>query len=268
MSFLHDSIERFDQLWSAASELRNGAPPEGLLQRCGVPARIVATALALAGVISTHSFSVLVAVYFVCALAALLSLVRIGRYLRTNLLLVLVFAAPLALLGSLALVTPGDECLRIGPVAFSVQGVRSSGFVSLRALGAVSLSMLLMRSAGIRGFIAGLRGLGLPEGVTAALQMTVAHIHVLGRSAHSMVHALRSRSIVQPGVRQAYAATAAHGAVLLHKSLQSSRQVHGAMLARGFDGRFPAARPAARWRAADFLLVAAGAAILAAGVAW
>jgi energy-coupling factor transporter transmembrane protein EcfT len=239
-----------------------------MLQRCCVPARIVAAALALAGVIATQSFAVLVTVYFMCALVALLSFIRIGRYLRTNLLLVLMFAVPLAFLGSLSWVTPGEEFLRVGPVAFSVQGVRSSGFVSLRALNAVSLSMLLMRSAGIRRFIAGLRGLGLPEGVTAALQMTVAHIHVLGRSAHAMVHALRSRSIVQPGTRQAYAATAAHGAVLLHKSLQSSRQVHAAMLARGFDGRFPASLPSPPWRAADYALVAAGAAILAAGVAW
>jgi energy-coupling factor transporter transmembrane protein EcfT len=213
-------------------------------------------------------YAVLLAVYFLCALAALVSFIRIGRYLRTNMVLVLLFAVPLALLGSLAWVTPGDEVLRLGPVAFSAQGMRSAAFVSLRALDGVSLSMLLVRSAGIRGVFAGLRGLGVPAGVTAALQMTVAHIHVLGRSAHAMVHSLRARSIVEPRTRQAYAATAAHGAVLLQKSLQSSRMVHAAMLARGFDGRFPEIRTTPRWRRGDFALAAAGLLILAAGVAW
>jgi cobalt/nickel transport system permease protein len=248
----------FGALWSAGSELSRGGPPFGFLQRCGYASRLVAAALMITAAIFTHSMALLVAIYIACAVAALLSFIQIGRYLMHNLVIVGAFALPLALFGTLRFVTPGEVALSLGPVEFTSQGIRSAAFVTLRALVAVSVTMLLVRSAGISGVLRGLGDLRVPDSLIAALQIAIAHIHVLGRTAYAMALAHRARLVKVLPVRAAYRTIATQGAVLMYKSVQTSRLVHAAMLARGFDGSFPQlhARGPLTWRDGLILLVA------------
>ncbi len=266
MGFLHNTVGSFDRLWSASSELLHGAPRQGFLQRFGRPARVAAASLALVGTTMTTSVPLLVGLYLSCGMLALVSFIEIGRYIRTNLLAIAVFAVPLALVGSMDWVVRGEVFLRVGGVGFSRQGLHGAALVSLRALDCVSITMLLVRSAGLRGVLSGMAGLGVPAGVVAVLQMAFAHIHVLGRTAHAMVHGVRARTLRSPRTREAWAITANHGTALLGKSVRASHDVHSAMLARGFDGRFPTTEQPVRWKRGDVALVASGAAVIAAAV--
>lgn len=215
---------------------------------------------------ATRNLAVLVAIYFLCAFGALISFIQIGRYLSRNLMIVAALALPLALFGSLRIVTPGATFLRIGPLHFTHQGARSVGFVVLRSLDAVSVMMLLVRSAGIHGVLRGMRDLGLPAEAAAAIQMAVGHTHVLARTANSMMQAFRCRTVRPPRLRNVYAVTGTQGAVLLRKSLAMSHDVHNAMLARGFTGTFPVIEPRARWTARDWMLVVFCGAMLAGAI--
>jgi energy-coupling factor transporter transmembrane protein EcfT len=214
----------------------------------------------------TRRLDVLVAIYFLCAFAALVSYIRIGRYLGRNLLIVAALALPMAILGSLAVVTPGETFLRIGSVHFTHQGVRGVAFVVLRSLDAVSITMLLVRSAGLHGVVRGLREIGLPASIVAACQMTIAHLHILARTAHAMILAFRSRTVSPPSLRNTYAVTGNQGAVLLRKSMAMSRDVHAAMLARGFSGQFPELDSRSTWQFHDYLILAMSAGMLIIGI--
>lgn len=266
MSFLERSIKQFDELWSAGSEFVSGAPPDGMLQRCNLRARVLAAAFMLAAVLVTRSLPFLVALYLICAVCALLSYIDVNRYLVRNLVLVGIFVCPMAILGSLRWVTPGQSFLRIGPVYFSVQGAKSATYVILRGLDSIGITMLLLRSAGINGVLRGLRDLRVPPGVVAALQLAIGHIHVLGRTAQGMVQGFRARSLSAISFRNAYSATATQGALLLNKSMTASRQVHAAMLARGFDGTFPVMIDTPPATPRDAVLVCVSLAMLVAGL--
>lgn len=260
------AVRQFQAFWSAGSELSRGAPAIGLLQRCTPAARIVAAVLLVIAAVTTHSLAMLLGIYCVCAVAALLSFIDMPRYLGKNLLIVAFFSLPVAIAGSLKFVTPGQTAVAVGHVEFSRTGIVSVVFLFMRSLDAVSVTMLLMRSAGVNGLLRGLRDLRVPEEIVAALQIAFAHIHVLARTAYAMVQALRARMVAPVALRQMYSAAGTQGAVLMRKSMHASHRVHSAMLARGFMGRFPRIEAPARWRACDYTLLASSFVILLAAV--
>ena len=266
MGFAEKTIGGFERLWSASSELRRGGPPEGFLQRRALSARLWAALLLIVAVNITHSPLTLAGCYLLCACLAYVSHLNLTRYLVGNLVIVAVFAMPLALFGALGFVTPGRTLMRVGSVEFTHQGAAAVGLVVLRTLCAVGVTMLLLRSAGFAGVLRGAREAGVPSGLVAALQMTLAHIHVLGRTAEGMVRGLRARTIAALGLRRAYTSVSVQGATLLQKSLASSRQVHAAMLARGFTGVFPSPYEMQHCGLADRLLVVGAGLVLALAV--
>lgn len=266
MNFLDRTLHHFDLLWKTSMQLRAGGPPEGFLQRCTCRSRITAAVALLLGATLTHSLLLLGAIFPLCIMAAALSRLALGPYLRRTLILFAIYALPLALLGTLRIVTPGETFFSFGHVHLSRQGMLSAAFVGLRALSAISVMMLLLSSAGVRGLFQGLRELNFPEGVVAALQMALGHIHLLGRTAHAMVLALRSRQVTPLDLKRAYPAIATQGTVLFLKSLETSRQVHAAMLARGFRGRFPSPELPSPLSRRDLVLLVLSGAILLAGV--
>lgn len=256
------AVHEFQAFWSAGSELSRGAPAIGVLQRCTPAARIIASVLLLVAVVTTHSIAMLLAIYLMCAVLALLSFIDMPRYLGKNLLIVAFFSIPVAIVGSLKVVTPGHTAVAVGGVELSRTGIVSVLFLFLRSLDAVSVTMLLMRSVGVNGLLRGLRDLRVPEEIVAALQIAIAHIHVLASTAYAMVQALRARVVAPVPLRQIYSAAGTQGAVLMRKSMHASHRVHQAMLARGFGGEFPRVESAARWRARDYALLASCAIIL------
>lgn len=262
MSLFGHQEDRFAAVWSQGRLLQRGGPPEAWLQRLAPRTRVFAAVLMLGTVLVADGAGLLFAVYLLCCAGAVAGRLDVGGYLRSNLLLVALFVAPAALLGSLSFFVPGRPAFRLGPLVFTEPGLRAAVLLCLRALDAVAVTTLLVRSLGLRGVVNGLRDAGLPESVGAVLQMALAHIHLLARTAGDMMLGLRARSARPQRLADVYRTVAVQGVVLLHKSTAASRDTHAAMLSRGFSGSFPRAeevRPG--WRRED-LAVLAGCALL------
>lgn len=256
-------IDRFEKVLSRSAQLARGGQPDAPLQRLTPATRVLCAALLLTAVVATASLGLLAGVLVLCCVAALAGRVALAGYVRNCLLLIAFFVAPVALLGSLSWFTPGAPVLQIGPLVFTESGLYTAALLCLRALAAVAVTTLLVRSAGMRGIVEGLRPLAVPESVLAVLQMCFAHIHLLGRTAQAMVLGMRARTVRAATLSQAYRTVATQGVVLLERSTAGSREVHAAMLARGFAGRFSQAGEGSRpWTRADVLALCGCAGIL------
>lgn len=267
MSLTGHGIDRFEAVLSRGASLAQGGDPSAPLQRLSSASRVLGAALLLAAGTASRIPGIPALIVLLCCVGALAGRIGVGGYLRTCFLLIAVFVVPVALLGSLSCFTPGAPALELGPLVLTETGLRSALLMSLRALAAVAVTTLLVRSAGLRGIVEGMRLLRVPESLLMVLQMTFAHIQLLGRTAQNMVLGMRARSVEPPGVRQAWRTAGAQGLVLLQRSVASSREVHAAMLARGFSGRFvQAGGPPAGWKAADAALLLGTLALLVAAL--
>lgn len=142
--------------------------------------------------------------------------------------------------------------------AFPLAGVQiTAGEVALAVILAkfalsLGAALLLVATTGFDAVCAALGRLGAPRVVVAQLSLTYRYLFVLGGEAGRMAraHAMRAPALGRPTARTA-------GALLGHllvRALDRAERVHRAMLARGFDGRFPARRPW-RLRGADLAFV-------------
>lgn len=140
-----------------------------------------------------------------------------------------------------------------GEVAFAV--ILTKFALSLGA------ALLLVATTGFDGVCAALGRLGVPRVVVAQLSLTYRYLFALGGEAGRMVtaHALRAPALRRPTARTA-------GTLLGHllvRALDRAERIHRAMLARGFDGRFPTRRRG-RLRGADLAFLVAVALLVAA----
>lgn len=133
--------------------------------------------------------------------------------------------------------------------ALSLAGVQVTtgeiAFVVILTKFALSLgaALLLVATTGFDTVCAALGRVGAPRVVVAQLSLTYRYLFVLGGEASRMVraHAMRAPGLKRPSLRTA-------GTLLGHllvRALDRAERIHRAMLARGFNGRFPARRP---WR--------------------
>ncbi len=127
-------------------------------------------------------------------------------------------------------------------------------FVVILTKFALSLgaALLLVATTGFDTVCAALGRLGAPRVVVAQLSLTYRYLFVLGGEAGRTLraHAMRAPTLRRPTARTA-------GTLLGHllvRALDRAERIHRAMLARGFDGRFPARRPW-RLRRADLAFV-------------
>jgi cobalt/nickel transport system permease protein len=122
-------------------------------------------------------------------------------------------------------------------------------------------ALLLVATTGFDLICAALGRLGVPRVVVAQLSLTYRYLFVLGGEAGRMVraHAMRAPARRRPTARTA-------GTLLGHllvRALDRAERIHRAMLARGFDGRFPVRRPW-RLRGADLAFALGALGLLAA----
>jgi cobalt/nickel transport system permease protein len=101
--------------------------------------------------------------------------------------------------------------------------------------------------------VRGLESLGVPRFLTLVIQFLYRYLFVVSEQAQHM----RMASLARGGGRIHLRHAAGAVATLFGRSWARAEAIHGAMLARGFDGRMePLAQP--RLGAADFALLAAG----------
>ncbi|MCC6539353.1 MAG: hypothetical protein IT162_17510 [Bryobacterales bacterium] len=120
-----------------------------------------------------------------------------------------------------------------------------------RSLVSVAFAIVLTATTPAPALLTGAEKLGAPRLLVAVAQMVYRYLFVLIDQALRMRQAARSRG----GFRWDAAAGAA--AALLLSSEQRATRIHQAMLARGFNGRWPERAPTARWNLFDSALPAA-----------
>ncbi|MBQ9405725.1 MAG: cobalt ECF transporter T component CbiQ [Desulfovibrio sp.] len=133
---------------------------------------------------------------------------------------------------------PGEELMRLGWLTISVQGVRLSLLVSLKAnaIAAVFLALVGTMTAPELGHA--LERLHCPTKLVFLFLFTARYVHVLGQEWRVLFTAAKLRGF-RPGTNAAtYRTLASLLGLLLVRSHERAQRVHEAMLLRGFDGSF------------------------------
>ena len=183
------------------------------------------------------------------AIAAILSRLPFAGLLRRA-LLVLPFTATFALITWWS----GDSARALALAEKSFL----SGVAALLLIGTTAMPQLA----------AGLEKLGAPRTLLLVVQFLYRYLFVISEQAQHMRLAARSRQGLGRG-RSAFKSAGGALAVLFARSSERADGIYRAMLARGFDGRFPTAAPAA-FATRDVLFLTATAALCVAirVVAW
>jgi cobalt/nickel transport system permease protein len=236
---------------AALHELRS---LDDLAQRDTALTRLDARAL----VFTTAVFCVVVVSFDRYAVSALLplslyplALSALGDLPTRPLLRKLAIAAPFALLvGLFNPLLDRAPLLAIGDLEIS-GGWISFASILLRFALTVGAALVLVAATGMHELCAALGRLGVPGVFTAQLLFLFRYSFVLGGEASRTVTAYELRSGGNRPRLDDFGALAGHG---LLRAFERARRIHGAMLARGFDGEVRSMRPL-RWTARDSLFV-------------
>ena len=212
------------------------AATSGFLQRLDPRVKLAGIGALIVAAVAVHRLWVLAGIL---ALGIVLAVVS---HIPIRLLTARVWLAVLAFTGVIALpavfLTPGAPVWRLPLLEWPVtqQGLRSAGFLILRAETAATLAMLLILTTLWTRLLRAVRYFRAPVVVVAILGMTYRYMFLFLATARDMFESRESRivGVLQPGDRRRLAAASA--GVLLGKTLQVSGEVHMAMQARGFRG--------------------------------
>jgi cobalt ECF transporter T component CbiQ len=240
------------------------AAASGFLQRLDPRVKLAGIGALILAAVAVHRLWVLAGILVLGVVLALAS------HIPMRLLTARVWLAVLAFTGAVALpaifLTPGAAIWRVPLLGWPVtqQGLRSAGFLILRAETAATLSMLLILTTLWTRLLHALRYFRAPVAIVAILGMTYRYMFLFLATARDMFESRESRivGVLDPADRRRLAAASA--GVLLGKTLQVSGEVHMAMQARGFRGEVRLLDEL-QMRAEDWLRLAAfvGAATLA-----
>ena len=183
----------------------------------------------IVGVAASHSLLAIGAVLLLAVALAIASKIALADLAKWVWMPALLFSGCIAL--PAVFLTPGDK---IGLT--TVQGLRTTAFLLLRAETAVSISSLLVLTTRWSNLLKALRVLRLPVVFVVILGMTYRYLFLMLETALAMFESRDSRTVgvLDPADRRRLA-TATVG-VLLSKSYQLSSEVHLAMQSRGFRG--------------------------------
>jgi cobalt/nickel transport system permease protein len=225
---------------------------DGLLQRASPEVKILCfLALILAAGLS-RGLAPLALLYGGCVLLAALGRLDLRSFLGRTGLVVLFFTGLIVLPGMTSLVHPGEPLVvlvrfgpdaRLGPLALpselslTRQGLTGGLMVMLRAATSVSLVTLLTVTTGWFELLRGLRALGLPAAVGMLFTLTYRYIFVLLTVVQDMYAAWQARVLGGRAGDAGRRLGAAAAYALFLRSEALAREIHQAMLARGFQGR-------------------------------
>lgn len=213
---IHSLLDAID--YAAQAEKR--AQTAGLMQRMDARLKISGVLLLIIAVVTSRSLAPIMAVLGGSILLALASGIRIRAIAGTVWIPALLFTGAIAL-----------------PSIFLVEhGGRSAAFLVLRSVTCATLSALLVFSTPWPALLKGLRALGVPAIAVTILGMTYRYLFSILDVAHDMLESRRSRTVGVLTASEERRMAAASAGVLLSRSVLLSREVHFAMLSRGFRG--------------------------------
>lgn len=195
-------------------------------------------------------------------LAFLIAVVSFDRYAITGLIPFFLYPAALIAMAELPLSYLGKKLAVVAPFAIMVGAANpwldpapllklgplslSAGWVSfisilLRFTLTVSAALILIATTGFNGVCLALARIGVPAPMTTQLLLAYRYLFVLTEEGARLVRARKMRSFARRGEDLAtYASLLGH---LLLKTVERSRRIHRAMLARGFAGELHASGP-------------------------
>jgi cobalt/nickel transport system permease protein len=233
------------------------ARKQGLLQRRDPRAKLLAFVALIVAAGLSRQWPVLAALYALVLLAAALSSVDMGLFVKRVWLGVGLFSA-IVILPSIFFI--GHRELFHVPLGLFDLTVHRDGLVAasifvLRVGVSVSLAVLLVLTTKWADILKSLRVLRLPSVLVLVLAMTYRYIFLVLHTANAMFLARKSRIVATTSGREQRWWVVSSMGVLMNRSLRMSEDVYQAMLARGFQGEIRTIDDH-RMRAADWLLLA------------
>jgi cobalt/nickel transport system permease protein len=232
--FLERSLDGLLRASEHALSAERAHERAGLMQRIDPRAKLVSLlALLLAGALCREVLPLL----GLFLLAAGLALVPAGsprsgviRLWGITSLFTAVIVAPALFL------TPGPAVAHLAGLEITATGARTAAFLFLRTMSAATFGWVLITTTPWSGILSALRSLRVPAVIVLILQMTYRYIFVLLQSARELLVAARSRTLRKHGGKAGRRIAGGLGGALLSRSIHLSRDVHGAMISRGFQG--------------------------------
>jgi len=134
--------------------------------------------------------------------------------------------------------TDGLALFRIGPLAYSIEGVRISAAITLKADAIVLALTVLLATVEMSSLGHALAHLRVPDKLTHLFLFTVRYIDVLHHEYQRLRQAMKVRGFQLRMDRHTYRSVGYLVGMLLVHSLDRSERVAAAMKCRGFVGRF------------------------------
>ncbi len=243
------------------------ARKSGFLQRRDARAKLLAFAALIIAAGLSREWTVLAALYALVLVAAALSSVDMGLFVKRVWLGVGLFSA-VVILPSVFFI--GHRELLHVPLGLFDLTVHRDGLVAasvfvLRVGVSVSLAVLLVLTTKWADILKSLRALRLPGGLVLVLAMTYRYIFVVLHAANAMFLARKSRIVATTSGPEQRRWVVSSMGVLLDRSVRMSEDVYQAMLARGFQGEMRTLDDH-RLSAGDWLLLAGSVLTAAAAV--
>lgn len=242
----------------------------GLLQGIDPRCKLAAIGALIAASVAAREPETLALLWLIAFLAALASKIGARFFLARTVLFIPLFTAFLAVPAIFSFVTPGEEVavFSLGALRLAItrQGILSGALLTMRALCAVSLSVLLVLTTRRNALLASLRAFRVPRLFVMTMGMTLRYIHLLLDTAEKGFLAIQSRvGSVRGGADGRHAVGWGAGNLWL-KSYRLQGAVYDAMVSRGYSGE-PVTLERFRLRARDGILLATSILILA-GTLW
>jgi len=233
------------------------ARKSGFLQRRDPRAKLLACVALVVVAGLSREWAVLVALYALVLIAAAVSSIDMGLFLKRVWLGVGLFSA-IVVLPSIFFVGH-RELFHIPLGSFHLvvhrEGVVAASVFVLRVSTSVSLAVLLILTTRWAQILKSLRVLRAPSVLVLVLAMTYRYIFLVLQTANSMFLARKSRIVATTSGREQRWWVVSSIGVLMNRSLRMSEDVYQAMLARGFQGELRTIDDH-RMGAADWLLLA------------
>lgn len=270
MKFLDKTIRDIMRLIRETVADDEVAARPGLLQGADPRFKLASFALVIASSVATRSPAVLASLTLIALASALASRIGLRFFLARTVLFVPLFTLFLAIPAVFGFVTPGEEVASFSlgtfRIAITRPGIVSGALITLRALAAVSFSVLLVLTTRRTALLASLRVFRVPQLFVMTMGMTLRYIHLLLDTAEKGFLAIQSRvGFIRAGKDGRRVVGWNVGSLWL-KSYRLQGAVYDAMVSRGYSGE-PVTLERFHCRARDGILFATSILILA-GTQW
>ncbi len=251
--FLQRTLGSLTNAMATALRCERTASKKGFLQAFDPRAKVVGLLLLMGAAGLCSRFVPLLVLYLCVLLAARMSGIQLGSFVKRVWLSAPLLVFIIALPAAFSFATPGTTLLVVwhSPyVAITREGLAITLLLTLRVGVTVSLAALLTLTTKWNQLLHGLRVLNAPKIFIALLSMTYRYVALLLQLADEMYVARRSRTIgkVSDSASRAFVSNSIGS--LFRRTLAFSDEVYGAMMARGYRGETHSLnRP--RWQSRD-----------------